>query len=409
MSQRFTWGWMQVLVAFLIQSIGAGALMYAYSIVAVPLDEAFQPTRLQLMLGMTFMMLGSGFISPWLGATIDRKPLRKLLVLAIAATAIGFLLLSFVTAISQVHIIYGLLMSFGVAMLGPLAASTLVSRWFMRRRGLALGIAAMGTSFGGFLFPLLIQWVTDAMEWRTAFRLLALSIGLMAVPVWFLTVDRPQLKGLHPDGKPLLATADSEMPKGAFDRAGLILKNRSFWAIAAIVGIMFGAYTGVLGNLAPFAIDTGISAARAAGLVGNIALMAIPGTLIFGWLADHIDVRACLGLVVASIALGILCFLDKPPYALLVTGSLLIGLGGGGMIPIWSTLLANVFGPWSYGRVMGLMNPMLMIFNLIAAPLAGHIQDTSGSYHWAFVLFATLMLASLLLLPVIEKKTVSDA
>lgn len=406
MGNRFGWGWAQVLVAFLIQGVGSGALMYAYGVVAVPFAETFQPSRMVLMLGMTFMTLGSGLMSPWLGVAIDRKPLRVLLAAAILATAGGFLMLSFVTAMWQVPLVYGLLMSVGLVLLGPLAASTLLSRWFLRRRGLALGIAAMGTSFGGFLFPPLIQWLTDALDWRMAFRLVALTISLLVIPIWLLTIDRPQRKGLHPDGAAQAPdTSQGGVPEGAFSSTQSILQNRSFWAIAAVVCVLFGAFTATLGNLVPMALDAGIAPDRAALLISNIALMAIPGTLIFGWVADHIDVRLALGIVVACVAGGLACFLGSAtPYGMMVMGSLLIGLGGGGMIPVWSALLAQVFGPWNYGRVMGLMNPVLMPFNVITPPLAGWIQDMTGSYHWAFVFFITLMLASLFLLPLVEKK-----
>lgn len=397
MSQRFTWGWMQVLVAFLIQSVSSGALMYSYSVIAVPFNDTFQPSRMVLMLGIPAMMLVSGLVSPFLGASIDKKPLRGLLTFALAATAGGFVLLSMVTAMWQVPVIYAALMAFGLSLLGPLSASTLVSRWFLRRRGMALGIAAMGTSFGGFLYPQLIQAVSDALEWRSALRVMGLTIGLLIIPVWLLTVDHPRKKGLDPDGKPLLATA-GDMPQGEYNSTGAVIRVPAFWAIALIVGVMFAAFTAVLGNLSPFVLDSGLSAEQGARMIAMIALMAIPGTLLFGWLADRLDTRAAMALVVASIALGLLCYIGAS-YFWIMAGSVLIGLGGGGMIPIWSAQLANAFGPWSYGRVMGLMNPVLMPFNLAAAPLAGRVMDTTGSYTLAFVLLAGLMLASLLLLP----------
>jgi MFS family permease len=404
MNKRFGWGWTQVFVAFLIQGIGSGSLMYAYSVVVVPFADTFAPSRMTLMLGMTFMILGSGLLSPWLGVAIDRKPLRLLLGGAILAVATGFLLLSLTTAIWQMPAVYLLCMSFGLVLLGPLAASTLVSRWFLRRRGLALGIAAMGTSFGGFLFPPLIQWLVDTLEWRAAFRVLAVVIAALVLPVWLLTVDRPGDKGLHPDGLREAPGAAGEAGDLVFSSTNAIIRNRSFWVVAAIVSVLFAAFTATLGNLVPFALDAGVSADRGALLISNIALMAIPGTLIFGWLADRMDVRMALAMVIAVVAGGLACLFGEPSYARMVAGSLLVGLGGGGMIPVWSALLAGVFGPANYGRVMGLMNPVLMPFNLLAPPLAGWVQDVAGSYHWAFVLFAGLMLASLALVPLIEKR-----
>jgi MFS family permease len=405
MRQRIFLGWYQVLVAFLIQAMGSGALYYSYSVLVVPFSEAFEPSRMVLMLGITAMTLLSGIISPWLGAAIDRHSVRNLICCGVMAMALGFFSLSLVTAIWQMPLIYPVMMSWGAVLLGPLSASTLLSRWFVRRRGLAIGIAAMGTSLGGFLFPPMIQWLVDAFEWRTAFQLLGLFILLVTLPVvWLLTVDRPGDRNLKPDGIEDFDEHTNEVPVSAFSSTTDVLKNRSFWLIALVMSVMFGVFTATMANLVPFALDLGITPDRGALLLSNMAVMAVPGTLLFGYLADRVDVRLVLGLVIVTIVSGLASLSDEPAYTRMVAGSVLIGLGGGGMLPVWGAMLGRIFGAWNYGRVMGLMNPVIMPFNLLTPPFAGWVQDVSGSYHWAFMVFAGLMLISLFALPFVEKR-----
>ncbi|MEQ6889093.1 MFS transporter [Halomonas sp. CS7] len=388
--------WCQVFVAFWIQAIGIGSLVYAYGVVAVPLAEAFQPSRMLLMLGMAAMTLCAGLYSPWLGARIDHSSLRRLMAIGVVAIAAGYLLLSWVGEMWQVPVIYALLMSFGYATLGPLFASTLLSRWFSQRRGLALGIAGMGTSFGGFCFPPLIQLMVETYEWRTAFRLLALIIVAVGLPVVLL------LTSDHHARKRAAVDPDRPVIGPVFDSTQAVLGNRNFWLIALSVGVLFAVFTATASNLVPFAVDHGIEKDRAALLIALVAVLAVPGTLIFGALADHLDLRAALAMLMSLIAVGLLCLLNDPPYAMMVVGSLLVGLGGGGMIPVWGALLAKVFGLLDYGRVMGLMNPVLMLFTLVAPPLAGYLHDLTGSYDAAFLGFAVPLVAVILLLPLIR-------
>jgi MFS family permease len=87
----------------------------------------------------------------------------------------------------------------------------------------------------------------------------------------------------------------------------------------------------------------------------------------------------------------------------LVAGSLILGLGGGGMLPVWSSLLAQVYGVLNYGRVMGLMAPVLLPFNLLTPPLAGWVRDISGSYDLAFMGFVLLLLLAVAMIPLIER------
>ncbi|WP_116364079.1 MFS transporter [Parahaliea mediterranea] len=406
MPNNSAWPWIQVAVAFLMHATGAGVLSYSYSVIAIPLAEAYAPSRMVLMLGLTCMTLGAGVISPAAGIAVDRYSLRNILIAALLITAVGFVGLSLTRAMWQVPLIYGLCLSAGYTLLGPLCASTLLARWFTTNRGIALGIAAAGTSFGGFFYPPFIQWLADTVGWRDGLRVIAVCIASMAVPVWLLIVDRPQQKGYVP---PEEKGGGAQHTQGHFSSTHAIIRHRSFWLIALVVSVMFACFTATMGNLMPFVIETGASRDQGTRIIANIALAAIPGTLLFGWLADRCDVRLVLGGIIGLIATGIGCFWGVPDTWRLTLGSLVLGLGGGGMLPVWSALLAGTYGALNYGRVMGLMSPILLPLNLIMPPFTGWIRDVSGSYHWAFVLFAGLLMLSLVLIPLIRNAAPNQA
>ena len=394
------WPWVQVGVAFLIQATGAGALSYSYSVIAVPLAETFEPSRMVLMLSLTCMTLGAGFVSPMAGIAIDRLSLKLIMVAAILMTALGYVGLSLAAAMWQVPLIYGVLLSFGYVLLGPLCASTLLTRWFHENRGMALGIAAAGTSFGGFLYPPLIQALTELVGWREGLRWVALCIAGTALPVWLLAVDHPTRKGFEP-----AAAGGAQAPdaSGRFSSTYAIIRHRSFWMIALVVTLMFGCFTATMGNIVPFALDVGATREQGAMMISNIALSAIAGTLFFGWLSDRFDVRLALAGLISIMALALTCFWGTPDFPRLALGSLVLGLGSGGMLPVWSALLGQVYGALNYGRVMGLMSPILLPFNLLTPPLTGWIRDVTGAYHWAFVAFVALLCLAVLMIPLIER------
>lgn len=396
---RIFYGWYLVAAVFLVQMIGTGAVMYAYSVVAVPLGVAFEASRLTMMLGVTAMTLASGLMSPWLGARIDSGSLRNMIIVGAVALASGYLLLSVATASWQVPLIYACLMSLAVTLLGPLTSSTLLARWFNRRRGMALGVAAVGTSVGGFLFPPLVQWLIDSMEWRVGLRVLGLGCLAIMVPIILVIVNRPEDRGLHPDG------ASEPPPAGSMPPAlssSEMLQRTEFWLIALAIGIMFAVYTALLSNLVPFALDQGISGERAALLLSVIALAGIVGKLGFGAVADSLDLRLALAAAALLCGAGLGCYLLAGGYIGLLTGSMALGLAAGGMLPVWGALLAVLFGPANYGRVMGMMSPVMMPLVLLAPPFAGWVHDGSGSYAVAFIVFMLALLVTLSVLPFIR-------
>lgn len=394
------YGWWLTAAAFVVLMVSNGAIMYSYSVVAVPLGEAFQASRTTMMLGMTGMTLAGGIVSPFLGGLIDRGSLRAMMLLGAAGLALGYIGLSLATASWQIPVIYALLMMLGINLLGPLTTSTLLARWFTRRRGMALGVAAVGTSVGGFVFPPLVQWLIDTYEWRAALRYLGIGCLVVILPAILMVANRPGDRGLHPDGDTVDPNAGQAAPPPLSSAA--LLRERNFWLVALAMSLLFGVYTALLSNLVPFALGAGAQPERAAFLISVLALAGIVGKLGFGTIADRVDLRAGLAAAMLLVILGLVAYLLAESYTVLLLGSVALGLAAGGMLPVWGALLAVLFGAANYGRVMGMMNPVIMPLTLLGPPLAGMVFDATGSYQFAFTGFIVALLLGLLLLPMIR-------
>src|SRR5690606_22429231 len=134
------------------------------------------------MLGLTGMVILVALMSPKLGALVDKYSIRKVLYGGAIALGAGFIFTALTTAIWQVALIYAILMSIGLAALGQISTTALICQWFTGNRGLALGIVALGTQLGGFVFPPVIAYLMDMYGWRTALTSLGVFI-LLAMPL----------------------------------------------------------------------------------------------------------------------------------------------------------------------------------------------------------------------------------
>ena len=395
-------GWKVLGATVFTQALQAGLLIYAFGVIILPFQSEFDASRQSLMFATVLLSLVTNIISPFVGVRVDQAGVRRLMMLGAALLAMGFVALSLVTALWQVLAIFALLMPAANLMLGQLTASALMTRWFSRRRGRALGLSAIGTSIGGFCLPPLLAALSAVLGWRTAYLGTGLAIALIAIPVIRLfVIDRPEEIGQHPDGDPAAAeTGSSENMKSRWT-TGSILRTPMFWQIGIVIGIVLAVYMSMLSNLVPHATDQGIAPTRAALLISLLAVLAIGGKLGFGVLADKIDLRLALWAVMGLMAAGFLIMLASSSFTGIATACLPLGLAAGGILPIWGAMVARGFGAADYGRALGLINPVMMPFTFTAPPATGWVFDNLGNYDWAFrgflvaLLVAALILASL--------------
>ncbi|MET0240163.1 MAG: MFS transporter [Sphingobium sp.] len=402
MPGSFTLGWRQVGTSFLLLA-ATGMIASTYSIIAVPLALEFKPTRMVLMLAMTVLSGMGAVLTPLLGNLMDRVSVRKLMLIGCVLLSAGYAAISFAPHFYLVLVAYAVLIAPANVLLGPVATTVLLSRWFAERRGRAIGIAIAGISAGGFIFPFIIQGLLNAHEWRDALRILSVVLLVWTVPAALLAIDRPADRGLHPDGK----AEPSELYRAEMSRASVtareILTDPAFWMLAVTVAIVTAGMKGTVTNLAPLAIDTGIAARDAALFVSIYSACSFVAKLSFAMLSDRFGPRALMFTALGGFAAGMACLTQAAAgYWVMAAGVAITGLFGGLMVPIESYIAPRVFGQRAVGKAMGLLSGVILIALLSTPPIFGLIFDLTGSYMGIFWTFCGLSLAGLLWLPAVR-------
>ncbi len=381
--------WVQVFLATLAQAICAGTVFTAYGVIAAPLKLEFNPSNMVLMLGMTVISLCSGVLSPMLGAAVDRYPIRRLVLTGLGLLSAGLLLLSMVQNMVQAIVVYGTCMAVASVLLGPIATSALLARWFTARRALAMGIASAGAALGGFVFPPLLQFLLSDMGWRTGLQTYAIVLPLLTAPLFlFLLRDRPTEESNT-------QTTAAAQPQIRTLATREVLADANFWLLAAIVGCLFAGPLAIVSNLMQLAAEKQIAATQAAFLLSLFSVAGFIGKPLIGAIADRITARVALMLVIVGVGTGVLTLLSANSYLLMMVASVMIGFFAGPASLLWSVILAHTYGPQNIGRIMGLMNLTFLPLTLSSPPLFGYLFDTFGTYQIALAGYAVVLVVIL--------------
>ncbi|MDG2002498.1 MAG: MFS transporter [Novosphingobium sp.] len=402
MQTGFMIGWRQVASCFVL--LGSIAMITsAYGVVAVPLGEEFNPSRMVLMLGVTVVSVTSALLAPPIGGLLDRFSIRRLMLIGAFMMVAGYATLSLVTSFIQVLLVFGLLIAPANVLMGTVAATVLLSRWFVKRRGRAIGIAIAGVSMGGILFPPFLQLLLDSFAWREAFRLFALILACIVIPAAALVVNAPADKGLHPDGD----DNESELARSEVNTSLVssaeILKDPAFWMISFLFAVVLAGMIGIVTNLPSLAIGHGVSATNAALLISIFSGAGFAAKLGFAAIADLFRLRTLTMLGFAGYAVGLACLTQSHlGYWMIALGAGLIGMFGGMMVPMKSLLVPRVFGQRVVGRAMGMMSTVTLVISIATPPAFGLAYDLTGSYVSVMAIFAAMAVVAMLAVPYIR-------
>lgn len=387
-------GWRIVALATFAQFVSVGFTSYLIGLYIEPLSVAFSATPGQLGWASSIFMLVVTGLGPLLGYWVDKGKVRPIMTAGALALATGMILLSQSTSLLQGALICAFLIAPGTSMLSILPVGALLVQWFVRRRGLVMGIAAAGMSLGGFAMPPIAAWLFANFGWRPSTLGMGLFIAVVLLPaVWLIVVGKPAELGQYPDGdtSPPVASSVSHMPptKGFWNLFG----RRDFWFIAATIGTINFASIMIITYLVPYARQAGFDIQQSALLISVYAGFAFFGKFVAGWLADRFQPARILSGITLAMVIGLLPMVLLTEAIFIPISIAIVGLAIGGMLPVWSSLIALNFGPQSFGRVQGTMALLLGVVTVIPGPLGGYIFDVHGSYTLAFELLVGVLLA----------------
>ena len=376
----------------LVQAVSAGSIFTGYGVVVAPLKMEFEPSNFVLMLGVSVTSMLSGLMSPFLGAAIDRFSVRKLMLLGVALVASGFLLMSLCQSFTQIVLIYAVFMAAASVLLGPIATSALLARWFDTKRGLAMGVASSGAAIGGLFIPPLLQGLVDGLEWRAALQVFSVFVVVVSAPmILYFVVDWPVGEQKEGETTPVA-------PSSVSLRASMsALRDSNFWLMALIMGAIFSGAMGIISNLIQVVAEKGFSASQGAILISLFSGASFAGKLFMASTADRLGQRMALALTLCGIVVGVVVLLQASSLNMFMLASLIIGLFSGTATPLWSLILSHIYGAARIGKMMGLMNLIFLPLTLSAPPLFGWISDVTGSYDMALLGYIGFLFVALLL------------
>ncbi|MGE0388312.1 MAG: MFS transporter [Gammaproteobacteria bacterium] len=375
-------GWNVLGVGIFTVACTIGTVNFSFTFWVMEWMAAFGSSRAETLLALSVAHVVAGFLFPFTGHAMDRFSIRWLASAGIGCMAIAFLLISRVNALWQIMLVYGLFISAMDALAGPIVAQALAAKWFRRRRGMAIGLAALGTSVGGLLMPPLVAFLLVQFGWRSAHAILAVLALVLVIPAILAIVrNTPESAGIAPEPESRDSPGGHAGSPDPAWTTRTILREPNFWLI--VLGFLpaMEMTTGVQTNLGPYTADLGIDTQSAAYLMSIWSMTMIAGKILFGVLADRIDHRVLYYVGILALALALTLLAGEPRYTTLVAIMAVLGFATGGQLPLAGAMIGRYFGPLAFGSVMGLFYLCIRPI-AFSGPIGGWVRDTFDTYDY---------------------------
>lgn len=405
--RRIHYGWIVVVVTFLVLLVASG-VRGAPGVLIVPLEHEFGWTRAGISLPISISLLVYGIVGPFSASFIDRFGMRVVVLVAMVMLLIGLGPTVVSDQTWELIPLWGVFAGLGTGILAMILAAMVSTRWFVKRRGLVMGLLTGSAAAGSLVFLPTLASVAVNIGWRWAVAIPCVAV-LVVIPLVVLFLrDKPSDIGLKPFGAPE-DFVEPAIPRAnpvtvAFQALGDGMRNRDFWLLGGSFFVCGLSTLGLIGtHFIPACVDHGIPEATAAGVLAFMGIFNFIGTTAAGFLSDRVDSRYLLFWFYALRGLSLL-FL---PYALNMSlwGLSLFGVFYGldwiATVPPTVRLSANAFGAQRASIMYGWIMVCHQIGAAVAAYGAGLLHNFYGDYWSAFVIAgAACFVASLLVLRV---------
>ena len=381
MSQQneFKRGWAVLLGAFIGSGVGLASMVYYSTGIWIrPWQEEFGWTRAEIGFQQSISVLVMMLLAPLVGRLIDRYGLRR--VTALCLLGYGLFLAIFPFMSGTLLILYAL--SFGYAVFGVgttgIAFTRAVNAFFIKNRGLALGICLTSTGVMAFALPRYMTPYVAEHGWRAGFWVM-FAIVMISVPIVYLLLrDAPE----DEDGQ--IQQAQSGL---TFSQA---IRTVTFWKVASIFLLISTAILGLIPAFIPLLQDAGLSAKQAGQLGAALGLSVMVARLFIGFIIDRIFAPYVAAVAFSCVALGCLALgLGGIEYAMVA--AIALGFAVGAEVDLIGYFTARYFGLAHYGAIYGLQYSIFIFGAAIGPVYTGYIWDVTGNYDLALVIAAALM------------------
>lgn len=398
------YGWIVAVACCLISALGTGLLMNSLGTFIKPVSAAMGFDRGKFSLAVSLLSLIGVFVFPYWGKLMQKVSIRKLIIIAAVVIGGSLYAISFCTKLWQfyaLHILIGLFNG-GVA---TLPVSTLVSRWFVSKKGTAMGIATCGSGLGSMILVPLVSKVTVAVSWQAAYRFLGVMFICVALFAAVLFIrDKPSDKGLEAyriadagsakgvSGGKIGRTWDGLTKSEALKTACM----KYFSAGIVLTGIL---YSGMISHIYAYLTDISFPASQASSIISISMFVLLCGKFILGMIFDRFGTKTGIYLSYGCFSLAFVCLIAAASTSAFAYAYCLFGGFGVSVSAVGIAYITDYFfGPKEYSMIFGLVSSMLLIGTTIGTTLSGFFYDTFGTYRyaWFIYLFAVIVVIFLL-------------
>lgn len=408
---QFYYGWVIVGLCFLNLTAAFG-IWYSFSVFFLALMKDFGWSRASAASIFSVFIICSALTGPVAGRLLDRFGPRLVIPMGAALLSLSLVLVSFTQSLWFFRLSYGVLAGVGVSLMGFTTNSVLLSRWFERRRGTAVGLAIAGVGMGMTIFtPLAERWIA-AFGWRGAYLGLAALVAGLIIPLNLLLArPDPASMGLEMEGGAHQNGGAKEPPRWeikVLDPAwaqrpwtlGQAVKTRPFWMLMGAYFFSSMCYQSVIMHAASAMVDARYTLQVAAVYLGLVGIISSGGKMLFGFLSDRLgrELGTLLSVCICTLGLLALMFIT-PQYTILALGFMvLFGIGYGGSTPIYPAAAADLFMGGSFGLIFAVIFLGTGAGGSLGTYVSGLLRDATGDYMLSFCLCIAALWASCLFL-----------
>jgi MFS family permease len=397
----FYYGWIVFAVTFLIYMFMYG-LRYSVGVFFTPIQQEFDWSTAVTASAVTIFFWVYAASAPLVGSLAEKMGVRRTVLFGGLLLGGGGFLVSFVQELWHLYLFWGIIAAVGAAAL-YIVPTMALSRFFLRKRGRAVGWSSVGVSAGQAIFVPVVAVLIQEHGWRLAIRGFSLAVVTITSVLGYLFIrEDPVSMGLSVDGE--------KYEEEGLDRAAIssprlnweprkAMKTSSFRLLALSYFFAVGGIISILTFAVPRMIDIGIDPVKAGGAFGIIGAMSAAGSFLFGIFSDRLGRRATIYVTTAGIALSFFTALTLPPnLILLYAWAILYGLTYGGCPEQYAAIIADYFGNRYSTTIFGFITLAGGLGGGLFPLIGGWLVDLSGTYNWTLWFLAGGMCVATLLI-----------
>jgi MFS family permease len=405
--------WLMLSGLFICYVISNGVILNTLPIFYPELISEFGWDQAEVTRPAQWLFFIVALISPVIGTILDRGNPRRVMLGGTLLMIAAFFWFAHIRGLLEMTGVY-VLFSLGIVMGGIIPSMYILTKWFVRYRGIAVGILLVGSSFGGTLFNPIAAWGIATLGWRGSLLLLGAIAAICMLGSLFLFIrNRPEDIGLGPDGREDGPSPENSPGRGSLEGPALgdALRSPSFYLLMLVTGAMWFCIVGVIQHQALYFKDIGERLPSSAGVLSVFFFCSILGKLLFGKLGDRYPKKHIMLIATLNLALGALLLVWLESYPAMVWAyAVIFGIGFSGTFTMIQVLVADFYAGKAYGKILGIVTMVDTLSGVMGILVLGQLRSAQGNYAQALQILLVVSATAAACVPFVKnpaKKSVT--